>query len=239
MERHYGAPCRVFLLIVPVMTHGEAHGISVLLFGVLTAFSVLFLVVLGMQMFNFFDLSSLSYPLPRRFVQAIKAASASLSEAPPEVQQQAAHDKAAEVLREYRQLTDLIHDRGIAEANAPEQIARQLLVCWSASSVYKSTIPTKSKWFSLAAAHPNWLTLDHTRLSMALATRTGVQPTFAPDPQWAEHLIAECIERLLPKLSSSPNGSAQSVWSMTPTSSYTTSPPDSSSRKLEYSGRRW
>ena len=60
----------LILLTMPVVTHRDPHGITVLLFAVLTAFSVLSLVLLGMQMFNFFDLSTLSYPLPRRFVQA-------------------------------------------------------------------------------------------------------------------------------------------------------------------------
>ncbi len=54
----------------------------------------------------------------------------------------------------------------------------------------KPAIPAKSKWFSLAASHPNWLTLDHPQLSMALATSTGVQPTMTPDPLWAENTIA-------------------------------------------------
>jgi hypothetical protein len=189
------------LLTMPVVTDREAHGITVLLFAVLTAFSVLSLVLLGLQMFNFFDLSTLSYPLPRRFVQAVKAASAARKEVPAEIQQQAAHDRAAEVLRQYRQLTDLIRGRGIPEANAPEWIARQLLVCWNAASDLKPTIPTKSKWFSLTAAHPNWLTMNHTQLNMALSTRAGVQPTLAPDPLWIEHLIADCVDRLLPTLS--------------------------------------
>jgi hypothetical protein len=191
----------LILLTMPVVTHRNPRGITVLLFAVLTVFSVLSLVLLGLDMFSFFDLSTLSYPLPRRFVQAIKAASAAGKEAPQEVQQQAAHDRAAEVLRQYRQLADLIRGRSIPEADAPERIARQLLACWNAASGLKSTIPTKSKWFSLAAAHPNWLTMDHTQLGMALATRTGVRPTLAPDPLWAEQFIVGCIERLLPTLS--------------------------------------
>jgi hypothetical protein len=191
----------LILLTMPVVTHRDPHRITVLLFSVLTAFSVLSLVLLGLQMFNFFDLSTLSYPLPRRFLQAIKAASAADKDTPQEVQQQVAHDRAAEVLRQYRQLADLIRGRSIPEANAPERIAQQLLACWNAASGLKSAIPTKSKWFSLAAAHPNWLTMDHTQLGMALATHTGVQPTLAPDPLWAEQFIVGCIERLLPTLS--------------------------------------
>ena len=39
-------------------------------------------------------------------------------------------------------------------------------------------------------AHPNWLTLDTTRLRTAIATRTSVQPTMSPDPLWVENRIA-------------------------------------------------
>ena len=149
----------LILLTMPVVTHRDLHGITVLLFAVLTAFSVLSLGLLGLRMFNFFDLSTLSYPLPRRFLQVLKVASAARKDAPQEIQQQVAHDRAAGVLRQYRQLTDLICGRNIPEAIAPERIARQLLACWNAASGLKATIPTRSKWFSLAAAHPNWLTI--------------------------------------------------------------------------------
>ena len=80
----------LILLTMPVVTHRDPHGITVLLFAVLTAFSVLSLVLLGLQMFNFFDLSTLSYPLPRRFLQALKAASAADKDTPQEIHQQAA-----------------------------------------------------------------------------------------------------------------------------------------------------
>ena len=120
---------------------------------------------------------------------------------PREVQQQAAHDQAATVLRIYGQLTDLIQTRDVSESRAAERIALELIDCWHALSAYKPAIPTKSKWYSLAPTHPNWLTLNHAQLSMALATATSAQPKMMPDPLWAENVIAGYIGRLLPTLS--------------------------------------
>lgn len=190
----------IALLIMPVVTHHSPHGLTVAVFAVLTAFSVLSLVLLGTQLFNFFDLSTLSQSLPRRFHHGLQEASASEKAVPEEAQQQAAHERAARVLHIYGQLSDLIAGRDVAEAEAPERIALELLGCWAVASALKPTIPTESKWFSLTAAHPNWLTMDHTQLSMALATGAGVQPTFSPDPLWVESAIARSLGRLLPTL---------------------------------------
>jgi len=189
------------LLTMPLVAHRSPHGLTVLVFAILTAFSVLSLVVLGTRLFNFFDLSTLSLPLRRRFLRAAKSASAAGRSIPREAQQQAAHDLAAAVLGIYGQLTDLIGKRDVSEARAPERIALELLDCWDTASVIKPGIPAKSKWFALTASHPNWLTMDHTRLSMAVATRASVQPTMTPDPLWAETAIAGHLGRLLNALS--------------------------------------
>lgn len=189
------------LLTMPLVAHRSPHGLTVLMFAVLTAFSVLSLVVLGTRLFNFFDLSTLSLPLRHRFARAVASASAAGRSVPGEAQQQAAHDRAAMALRIYGQLTDLIEKRDVSEANAPQRIALELLDCWYSASALKPAIPATSKWFSLAPSHPNWLTMDHTQLSTALATNTGVQPAMTPDPLWAENTIARYLERLLLALS--------------------------------------
>lgn len=193
----------IALLIMPVVTHNSPHGLTVAAFAALTAFSVLSLVLLGTQLFNFFDLSTLSQSLPRRFRHGLHEASASGKTLPEEAQQQAAHEQAARVLRVYDQLSDLIASRDVAEVEAPERIAFELLGCWNLASAVKPSIPTESKWFSVRAAHPNWLTMDHTQLSIALATSAGVQPTLSPDPLWVETAIARSLGRLLRTLATS------------------------------------
>jgi hypothetical protein len=189
------------LLTMPLVSHYQPHVLTISAFAVITGFSVLSLVHLGTDLFSFFDLSAISFPLRRRFLHAVKSATASGRSVPGEVQQQAAHARAAEVLRVYGQLTELIAKRGVAEARAPERIALQLLGCWQDMAEVKQAIPSKSQWFSPAPRHPNWLTLDQERLSLALATGTSIQPDTGPDPLWAEKLISRSLARLLPVLS--------------------------------------
>lgn len=189
------------LLTMPLVSHYQPHVLTVAAFAVITGFSVLSLVHLGTDLFSFFDLSAISFPLRRRFLHAVKSATASGRAVPGEVQQRAAHARAAGVLRVYGQLTELIAKRDVAEARAPERIALQLLGCWQDMAEVKSAIPSKSQWFSPAPRHPNWLTLDQERLSLALATGASIQPDTGPDPLWAEKLISRSLARLLPVLS--------------------------------------
>jgi hypothetical protein len=176
----------------------KPHAISVVVFAVLVLLSVLSLVRLGTELFNFFDLSSLSRGLPRRFVRAVKAATASPRHVPDEGRQQALHVQGAAVLDLYRQLSVLIVNREGGEAKAPRRLIQQLLGMWTAYGAHKPAIPTSSRWFALTPAHANWLTMDSTRLGAALATRTGIQPTLAPDPLWVEHELAKRLRELLP-----------------------------------------
>jgi len=168
------------LLVLPELSAYRFHGVSILFFGVLSVLSVLSLAVISIKMFSFFDLSTLFYPLPRQFLLAIKSASAAGAHVPQEIEQRAAHDRAAAVLQRYRELTDIICGRRVSEAKAPESLAQQLMLCWDAASDVKPSIPTKSRWYSFTPQHPNWLTLSHPQLSMAMVTKTSVQPSLAP-----------------------------------------------------------
>lgn len=198
------------LLTMPLVSHYQPHVLTVTAFAVITGFSVLSLVHLGTGLFSFFDLSAISFPLRRRFLHAVTSATASGRAVPGEVQQQTAHARAAEVLRVYGQLAELIAKRDVAGARAPERIALQLLGCWQDMAEVKPAIPSKSQWFSPAPRHPNWLTLGQERLSLALATGTGIQPDTGPDPLWAEKLISRCLARLLPVLSE-PDGWGRAI----------------------------
>lgn len=188
----------IALLMMPVVTHHSPYGLTVAVFALLTAFSVLSLILLGTQLFNFFDLSTLSRSLSQRFNRGIDSASAAGKTVPAEAQQQAAHDRAADALHIYGQLSNLIASRDVAEAQTPEQIAVKLLECWSTGSALKSKIPTESKWYHLTPAHPNWLTMRHTQSGSS--ENAGVQPTFSLDPLWVEGEIARCLGRLLSTL---------------------------------------
>lgn len=188
------------LLTMPLTTGSSPHAFTVLVFSAITVFSIISLVLLGTTLFNFFDLTTLSTPLFGRFVRGANTATVKGSRQPDQAQQRAAHERVAEVIRIYRQLAILIQERDTTESRAPERISRELLRCWSTIVSLKSRIPTKSSWFGTSPAHPNWLTMSHPQLGMALATRTSVQPSFDPDATWAEQGIAHCIEQLLSTL---------------------------------------
>lgn len=188
----------IALLTLPIVSARQFHGLTIVVFAVLTIFAVLSLAILGRSLFNFFDPSTLSERLYPQFLRAVRSASASRRHLPDEVQQQAAHRRAASVLARYGQLATLVSTREIQDGRAPERLAYQLLSCWSASAGHKSSIPTNSEWFARTASHPNWLTMDHNQLSTALQTSTGVQPTLSPDPLWVERFLASHLSHLLP-----------------------------------------
>ncbi len=193
----------VTLLALPVVSGYEFRGLVVMLFALLSLFSVLSLVILGRRLFNFFDPSALTERMYPEFVRAVRSASAAGDHIPDDVEQKAAHNRAARALRRYEQLVTLITAREIQDSTAPQKIAYQLLGCWGLNAARKSSVPVKSEWFHRTASHPNWLTMEHNRLSTALETRTGVQPTLAPDPLWVERQFSSLLGALFPSLGTS------------------------------------
>lgn len=192
----------VTLLILPTVSGYHFRGLVVVLFALLSLFSILSLVILGRRLFNFFDPSALSERIYPAFVRAVRGASAR-ERVPDEIEQKMAHDGAARALRRYEQLVTLITVREVQDSTAPQKVAYHLLGCWRLNSAVKSSIPSKSEWFHRTPAHPNWLTIDYTRLRTALETRTGIQPTLAPDPLWVERRLSSFLGSLLPSLASS------------------------------------
>lgn len=190
----------IALLALPVVSSFKFRGLTVAVFALLALFSVLSLVILGRDLFNFFDPSMLSRRLYPEFMRAVRSASASGKRVPDDVEARAAHVRAATVLRRYEELVTLITSSDVVDTTAPEAMVRQLLICWRANAILKSTIPTRSEWFGHIASHPNWLTMDHTQLSTALQTRTGVRPTMIPDALWVERRVSSLVSVLLSAL---------------------------------------
>lgn len=188
------------LLAFPVVSAREFRGLTVIAFAVLTVFAILSLAILGRSLFNFFDPSTLSERLYPQFIRAIRSASASGRHIPDELQQEAAHQRAASILARYGQMVTLVASRDVQDGRASQTLAYQLLTCWNASSALTPSIPTKSEWFARTASHPNWLTMDHNQLSTALQTSTGVQPTLSPDPLWVERNLSSLLQVLLPAI---------------------------------------
>lgn len=86
----------------------------------------------------------------------------------------------------------------------------QLLGDWLPYAHRKPAIPTPSQWFARVPAHQNWLTADHDRLQMALATNTGMRAELVADPLWVERELAHHLATLFPLLTA-PNGWAAAI----------------------------
>ena len=189
----------VLVLAMPIVGY-EPYGLTLIMLVGLAVFSVLSLVALGTGLFNFFDVSSLSTPLPKRFARALRLAASGGNDQASDIDQQLAHREGAEVLRHYRQLSMLLKERTSNETAAPRRVLQQLVLIAEFNSAMKSRIPSDSDWYSRIPSHRNWLTLDHTRLGIALNTRTGVQPDLVPDRLWVEREVAARVQELLPLL---------------------------------------
>jgi hypothetical protein len=175
------------------------YGVSLIVLAVLAIVAILRLAVLGTELFNFFDPSSLSTPLPGRFTRAVRLATDPAT-ARDEGSQRTAHRDAAATLQLYRRIAVLLSERPIHDSAAPTRIVAQLLRISAEYGGKKNTIPTTSQWWDRVPTHANWLTLDHDRLGMALATATGVAPELTPDPLWVEQEISAAITGLLATL---------------------------------------
>jgi hypothetical protein len=189
----------VLVLAMPIVGY-KPYGLTLIVLVGFVVFSVLNLVALGTGLFNFFDVSSLSTPLPKRFARALRLAASSGDDKASDVDEQLAHREGAEVLRHYRQLSMLLKERKSNETAAPRRVLHQLVLIAEFNSALKSHIPSDSGWYARIPSHRNWLTLDHNRLGIALATRTGVQPELVPDRLWVEREVAARVQDLLPLL---------------------------------------
>ena len=194
------------LLTFPVVSGLQVRGLTIVFFWVLTVVAIVSLAVLGKNLFNFFDPSTLALRLYSQFVRALRRASGARRDIPDEVEQQLAHRQAASALARYRQIVTLLSARDYQDAGAPNSVIHQLLWCWETNSRLKSSIPTLSGWYSRTPVHANWLTADYQRISTAMQTHTSIQPTESPEPLWVEREIVEQLRSLLPVLAQTSDG---------------------------------
>ena len=171
-------------------------GLSLLAIAVLAVLTSVWLMVLGQRLFGFFDPSLLGRTLSGRIVQAIRVSSAPKSR-DSDVRQRWAYYEAYTSLATYLQIVKLIEGSSLRDARAPLAITRQLLAILSTYSAHKDAIPTDSSWWGRIPKHQNWLTIDSTRLDIAITTSVGFAPEEAPDYLWLEKDIARLLQTTL------------------------------------------
>lgn len=204
------------LLVAGALSY-KPSTLSIVVLAVLAVNAVLRLMVLGGELFNFFDPSTLSRPLLPRFARALRRASAP-GTAQDAGNQQIAHEDAAGILRLYQRITVLLSQRPGREAAASLTVARQLVVIAATYGQVKNGIPPESRWWGRTPTHANWLTMDYHRLKVAMATSTGVAPTMAADALWVERQLEESLRGILATLAESerPTAAIQLVGEASP-----------------------
>lgn len=170
-----------------------ATGLSLIALAALAVMTSVWLMVLGQRLFGFFDPSLLSRALSGRVMHAIRTASDPKSR-DNDVRQIRAHYEAYTSLATYVDIVHLIEGSSLRDARAPLAITRQLLAILTAYSVTKDAVPTDSKWWDQIPKHQNWLTIDSTKLDIAIRTSVGFAPEKEPDFLWLEKKIAELLQ---------------------------------------------
>lgn len=171
-------------------------GLTLLLLGLLAAFTCIGLVVVTKHLFDYFDPSKLSLPLLKRIMKSIRVATHPKTRGAAHRQADAHYD-AYKALASFRHLVETLEGPEFRNATAPVTLTRQLLAVLNTYSDWKYTIPTDSNWWDRVPRHQNWLTIDHSRLELALHSSVSYPAEPQPDYLWLENTIARVLRKAL------------------------------------------
>jgi hypothetical protein len=174
--------------------------ISLVLVVMLAAFAVLSFLVLGLRIFHFFDPTRLVVYLAQDFDDWAGAATASGFRW-NEPSFQAHYQRRAEhALNTFKQVVALTEKSPEVDGATLGELGSQALALASFYGETKLRIPSDSYWFRRVYEHRDWLTADHTRTQLALATGTGLAPDPVPDALWVEREIGALVARIVRRL---------------------------------------
>ena len=182
-------------LVAGALGH-HVSGVTLLAIGGLAALTCVGLVVITKRLLDFFDPSKLAIPLARQLVQAVDLASAPKMRENPHRQAEA-HRAAYRAIASYRHLVDMLSDKEFRNAKAPVLLSRQLLELLKYYSSWKFAVPTDSNWWNRVPRHQNWLTPDHSKLTLAINSSAGFPPELQPDYLWLEKSITQLLSKCL------------------------------------------
>ncbi len=171
-------------------------GLTLLGVGFLAAFAAVGLVVLTRRLFDYFDPSKLSAQLLTDIARGIRDATGPRTRGLSHRQTEA-HYKVYGALASFRHLVELSDHPDFRNATASMALTRQLVDMLSFYSSWKYTIPTDSYWWERESTYRNWLTIDHSRLELALNTSVTYPPDLQPDYMWFEHSVVRLLKRSL------------------------------------------
>lgn len=171
-------------------------GMTLVVVGFLAALACVGLIVLARRLFDYFDPSKLSSLLLGQIADGIREATGSRTRALPHRQSEA-HYRVYSALASFRHLVDLLGHEELRNATAPMSLTRQLLDVVGSYSSWKYAIPTDSNWWDRVPSHSNWLTIDHSRLELALNASVSYPPDLRPDYLWLENTVARLLRKSL------------------------------------------
>lgn len=185
----------VVILVAGTLSYNVA-GLTLAMLSLFAALTCIGLVVVTKRLFDYFDPSKLSSSLLKQIQNGIRIATSAKTRVLPQ-RQSAAHYEAYRALASFRHLVELVSEKELRNARAPVALTRQLLMILSLYSSRKYMIPTDSNWWDRVPKHQNWLTIDQSRLQMALNTSVGSPPELQPDYLWMENTIARLLGKSL------------------------------------------
>lgn len=185
----------IVILVAGTLGYNVA-GLTLAILGLFAALTCIGLVVVTKRLFDYFDPSKLSTPLLKQIENGIRLATSSKTRTVPQRQSEA-HYETYRALASFRHLVEMVSDKELRNATAPIELTKQLLRILAGYSSRKYMIPTDSNWWDRVPKHQNWLTIDQSRLEVALNTSVGTPPEREPDYLWLENTIARLLGKSL------------------------------------------
>jgi len=177
--------------------------IAIPLLTILSGIGIISFVKLGQQAFYFFDPATLSGHIFEQLQYSISSVKVKGYRWNEKSFQHHAYRQASKSLDTLETLSDLMSQKDHLNGASFLSLTRNLIRFLSFYELAKRSIPTNSNWYEEQYTHNDWYRSDDSRVSIAHATGTTLQPEVTTDKLWIEKrafpLVKKCIEINLTK----------------------------------------
>ncbi|MFA5034963.1 MAG: hypothetical protein WC500_04200 [Candidatus Margulisiibacteriota bacterium] len=181
------------MLLGYIMLGGRPGIICALFIVVLSCYSVLCFVILGVRAFYFFDPTELSNNVFYELNKSIRSATIS-GFGWKDVSFQAHYQKrASQAISTIDNLIKLCSAEQNLKALPLSTVLQNAVFFLRSYIRAKRRIPSDSRWYVLQPHHKNWFFSDSTALEIAIQTQTSIQPEMAPNLYWVEDEVVKMI----------------------------------------------
>lgn len=161
--------------------------ITLLVLVFLAIFGIFSFVILGLKTMNFFNPTPLLTYLDRDFISWASFSAVSGLMWHDKSFQNHYHKQAIKTIVTYENVMSLLKSKPMMGSNTKVEIIDHILVLLRSYAKIKLQIPSDSYWFLRIGENKDWLMENHTALSLALSTRTGLQQDLVPLHLWVEN----------------------------------------------------